>query len=284
LLKRFLKEPLLHFFTLGLVIFAAYGIVGPTGTGKPDNVVVTTSKIEQLASVFVLTWQRPPSAGELKGLIDDHVKEEIYSREALALGLDKDDPVIRRRLRQKMEFVNEAGIDAVVPTDADLETYLRAHLAEFESEPMMALQQVFLNPQRHGDTIEQDAAAIQNTLQANPTADLTTFGDVTLLPSDLPLTSKTAVAQTFGPEFADALDKVSPGEWTGPIRSGFGLHIVRVSKRQPAGFPELSEMHDAVVQKWRNDKRKERDEAKFGEILKRYLVTVENPAATGPTR
>lgn len=284
MLKRFLKEPLLHFLILGLVLFAAYDIVGPTGAGKPDNVVVTTAKIEQLASVFVLTWQRPPNAEELKGLIDDYVKEEIYSREALALGLDKDDPVIRRRLRQKLEFVNEAGVDAAAPTDADLETYLRAHPAEFEKEPTMALQQVFLNPQRHGDTIEQDAAAIRNILRANPSADLTTFGDVTLLPSELPLSSKTAIAQTFGPEFADALDKVPPGEWTGPISSGFGLHIVRVSKRQAGGFPELSDIREAVVQNWRNDKRRDRDEAKFNEILKRYRVTIESPSAAGASR
>ena len=116
MLKRLLKEPLFHFFLLALLIFAAYGVVGPTGAGKPDSIVVTAPKIEQMAVIFAKTWQRPPTAQELKGLIDDYVKDEIYTREALALGLDKDDTVIRRRLRQKMEFMNDTNVDALVPT------------------------------------------------------------------------------------------------------------------------------------------------------------------------
>jgi PPIC-type PPIASE domain len=284
LLKRLFREPLLHFFALALVIFAVYGVLGPTGAGRPDNIVVTISKIDQFASVFALTWQRPPSAEELKGLIDDYVKDEIYAREALVLGLDKDDAVIRRRLRLKMESMNDSGVDAVAPTDADLEAYLKAHPDEFEIDQLVAFQQAFLNPQRHGSQIDRDAASIRDTLRASPSADLATLGDVTLLPSELPLTSKTSISQTFGPEFADALNIIDPGEWTGPIKSAYGLHIVRVSKRQAGRFPALGEVRDVVVREWSNDRRKKLDDARFNELLKRYRVIIRSRSATGPSK
>jgi len=284
LLKRLLKEPLFHFFLLALLIFAVYGVVGPTGVGKPDNIVVTAPKIEQLAAIFAKTWQRPPTAQELKGLIDDFVKEEIYTREALALGLDKDDTVIRRRLRQKMEFMNDANVDALVPTDAELEAYLKANPATFAVDPMTAFQQVFLNPQLHGDKVEQDTAAIFAALQATPPADATTLGDATLLPSELPLTAMSTISQTFGQEFTDALDKVAPDQWTGPLMSGYGLHIVNVSKRQAGRVPALGEVRDAVVREWTNAKRKELGEARFNDLLKRYHVTIETLSASGAIR
>ena len=281
LLKRLLKEPLFHFLLLALVIFAAYSVLGPTSAVRPDGIVVTAPKIEQMAAVFAKTWQRPPTAEELKGLIDDYVKEEIYVREATALGLDKDDTVIRRRLRQKMEFMNDAGVDALAPTDAELGAYLKAHAAVFAVAPMTAFQQVFLNPQQHGDKIEKDAASILAALKATPPADATTLGDATLLPYELPLTGKPAISQTFGQEFADALDKATPDQWTGPIMSGYGLHLVHVSKREAGRTPALSEVRNAVAREWTNAKRKELDDTRFNDLLKRYQVTIESLAASG---
>jgi len=276
-----LKEPLFHFFLLALLIFAVYGALGPTGAGQPDNIVVTAPKIEQLAVIFAKTWQRSPTAQELKGLVDDYVKDEIYAREALALGLDKDDTVIRRRLRQKMEFMNDTNVDALVPTEAELEAYLKAHAAAFTVDPTTAFQQVFLNPQLHGDKVEQDAATILAALQATPPADAATLGDATLLPAELTLATKATISQTFGQEFADALDKVTEGQWAGPILSGYGLHIVQVSKREVGRLPVLSEVRNAVQREWTNAKRTELEEARFNDLLKRYHVTIENLVTSG---
>ena len=128
-LRRLLKEPLIRFAVLGLLIFAVNGLVNRAASPPPDKIVVTSPKIEQLASLFANTWQRPPSAAELKGLIDDYVKEEIYVREAVKLGIDQDDSVIRRRLRQKMEFFDDDLANSLAPTDDELETYLRTHSA-----------------------------------------------------------------------------------------------------------------------------------------------------------
>lgn len=281
MIKRLLNEPLLHFLLLALLIFAAYGVLGPTGAVRSDGIVVTAPKIGQMAEVFTKTWQRPPSTEELKGLIDDYVKEEIYVREATVLGLDEDDTVIRRRLRQKMEFMNDASVDGLMPSDAELEAYMKAHAAKFAVDPKTAFQQVFINPQRHGDRTEQDAAAILAALRATPPTDAATLGDATFLPFELPLTSKTSISQAFGAEFTEALDSITPGQWTGPIKSGLGLHIVHVSKREAGRIPPLGEVRDTVAREWTNTKRRELEAARFNELLKRYHVTIENLSAAG---
>ncbi|MBB4509628.1 peptidylprolyl isomerase [Rhizobium leguminosarum] len=284
LLKRVLREPLVHFLGLALLIFVGYGLLGADTDDKPDSIVVTAPKIEQMATVFTKTWQRPPTAEELKGLIDDHVKEEILVRQALEIGLDRDDTVVRRRLRQKMEFLNAADAETLTASDAELDAYLKANAATFEIDPMLAFQQIVLNPQRHGEAIEQKAAAILEVLLSQPAADPTSLGDASLLPPELPLTSKTSIGQSFGADFAEELDKISAGQWTGPVKSGFGLHLIRVSERVPGRVPALEVVRDAVAREWTNAKRKELEDQRFTELLKRYVVSIESPAGaeTGP--
>ncbi|MDX0525479.1 hypothetical protein BMJ29_33080 [Sinorhizobium medicae] len=280
-LKRVLREPLVHFLALALLIFAGYGLLGVDTGDKPDTIVVTAPKIEQMATVFTKTWQRPPTAEELKGLIDDYVKEEILVRQALELGLDRDDTVVRRRLRQKMEFLNAADAETLTATDAELDAYLKANAATFEIAPMLAFQQVFLNPQRRGETLAQDAASVREALLTDPAMDPSLLGDPTLLPSDLPLSDKTSIGQTFGAEFVEVLDKIPAGQWTGPVNSGFGLHLIRVTERVPGRVPTLDEVRNAVAREWTNAKRKELEDQRFAELLKRYVVSIESPAGAG---
>ena len=277
-LKSFVKEPLVHFLTLGLAVFVLYGALNPSDETSPDEIVITSARIEQLTGLYAKTWQRPPSAHELKGLIDDYVKEEIYYREALALGLDKDDTVIRRRLRLKMEFLSAADAEAAIPQDADLEAYLRDNPKTFERDAMVAFRQVFLSPERRGVKIDQDVATVREILRANSSVDLSTVGDATLLPSELPLTSTSSIAQTFGEPFADRVAVVPPGVWTGPIKSSFGLHIIHVSEHTPGRVPDLAEIREDVAREWLNDKRKSLEEQRLAELLKRYKVKIEaNP-------
>lgn len=278
MVKRLLKEPLVHFFLIALAIFAMHGVVGDKSVPAPDVIVVTASKIEQMGSVFTKTWQRPPTGSELKGLIDDHVREEILVREALALGLDKDDTVIRRRLRQKMEFLVIDEADAPVPTDEELNVYLKAHPGAFETDPVLAFQQVFLNPERQGDAIARNAASTLEALATVPSTDPASLGDVTQLPPVVELTGKTAIAQMFGGEFAEALDKAPVGQWIGPVASGFGLHLVRVTERKPGRLPALGDVRAAVMREWANDRRVALEDRRFAELLKRYDVTIENLA------
>ncbi|MFM9847512.1 MAG: peptidyl-prolyl cis-trans isomerase [Hyphomicrobiaceae bacterium] len=278
MLRTVLREPLVHFLALALVIFVAYGALNNSDTAQPGRIIVTQARIEQIASLFARTWQRPPTPAELKGLIDDYVKEEVYYREGLALGLDKDDTLIRRRLRQKMEFLNDAETEALKPTDAELEQYLKANLAKFAIEPAIAFRQIYLNRERRGDKADEEAKFILETLRSNPALDPESLGDTTLLPSELTLTSKAAISQTFGTQFAEAIVATAPGAWSGPIQSSFGLHLVHVSEIKPGRTPMLQDVRDAVAREWANDKRKALADARFSELLKRYEVTIESGA------
>ena len=276
---RLLKEPVVHFLALALVIFLAYGLISRDEVAPPDRIVVTPSRIEHLALVFGKVRQRPPSPEELKGLVDDYVKEEIYVREAMALGLDEDDTVIRRRLRYKMEFLNAAPAETVIPTDSELQAYMEANGQMFEIEPTIALRQIYLNPQVHGERTENVAGALLETLRGAAEIDPQTLGDPTLLPPELPLGRKEAIAQVFGEEFVSELDGATTGLWNGPVRSGFGWHLVLVTERKSGRLPALSEVRDAVTREWLNVKRIELEEQRFAEFLKRYEVIIETQVA-----
>ena len=282
MLRRAFAEPLFHFVLVGLAVFAAYGLMNPSVGGRRQDIVVSAPKIEQLAGFFARTWQRPPTSEEMKGLIDDYVKEEIYYREALDRGLDKDDETIRRRLRLKMEYLQDAGAETITPTEAQLAAYYKANAAKFELDSSFALQQVFFSPQKHGDRIDADAAALLAQLKTRPPASPDTLGDDTLLPFDVPMTSREAVAQTFGRAFADALDKAPVGQWVGPFLSSYGLHLVRVTERTSGRIPELAEVREIVSREWAAEEKKRLQDQQFADLLKRYKVTIQLPAEGAP--
>lgn len=282
MLKRLFKEPLVHFLLLALAIFAVYGLFNGAGAQQPGGIVVTAPKVEQMAALFAKTWQRPPTPDELKGLIDDYVKEEILVRQALELGLDKDDTVVRRRLRQKMEFLADAQTPA--PTEADLQAYLDAAPDGFRIDGTLAFQQVFLNAQRRGEAVNRDAASMLEMLSADPDADYAALGDATQLPAELPLSSEASIGQTFGAGFADALAKAPVGTWTGPVVSSFGVHLVRVTGREPGRVPTLAEVRGEVVREWTNARRREFDDQRFAALLKNYTVTIAPLSAGSATQ
>ncbi len=280
MLLKLLREPLLHFALLAGMIFAAYSFVASDGPEeRTASIVVSAGKIEQMSAIFTRTWQRPPGPEELKGLIDDYVKEEIYVREALALGLDRDDTVIRRRLRQKMEFMTSADVDALTPSDGDLQVYLDAHAPDFAEEPQVAFDQVFLNPDNHPGTEDREAVALLASLRSDPTADPSQMGDGSLLPYDFPLTSLSGVSRVFSPEFADAVARAEPDVWSGPMASAYGLHLVRVTARSPGRLPLLADIRDTVLREWSNAKRQELEAARMDEMLGRYDVRIDAASA-----
>jgi len=283
MLKRVLHEPLLYFTLAAVAIFLAYGLLAPSDQRATDDIVVTAPKIEQLAAVFAKTWQRPPSPEELKGLIDAYVKEEIDVREALALGLDRDDTVIRRRMQQKIQFMTDAGADAAPPTEADLQAYLDAHPEKFEIAAEAGFEQIFLNPARRGEAIDADAAAILAKLEADPALDPATLGDASLLPAVMPPTDIASIGSTFGPEFATAISAAPAGRWIGPVASSYGLHLIRVSEHRPGRLPPLAEVRDLVLREFANERREAIEKERLEALLKRYRVVIDAPeASTGP--
>jgi len=278
-MRRLLAEPLVHFLLLGALLFAVFGLAGKSTRGGPGTIVVTRAQIDALAKGFAMTWQRAPSPSELQGLIQDRVREEVYCREAIALGLDKDDTIIRRRLRQKMEFVSEDVAAAVEPKETDLRAYLKAHPESFRIEPRLTFRHVYLDPERHRGTLAADAAQLLAELNAEGRkADPTKEGDPFLLDHTFDGVPAGVVAKQFGDAFAAKLAELAPGRWQGPIESGYGAHLVFLAARVEGRSPSFEEARDAVRVEWSHAKRLEANESFYASLLARYTVTVEQPA------
>lgn len=277
-MKKFLREPLLHFVVLGAAIFVAYGLVSGPGSGQPGRIVVTQGQIENLAAGFAKARQRPPSADELAGLIRERVREEVYFREAMALGLDRDDTIIRRRLSQKMEFVTSDVAAMAEPTDADLDAHLQAHPEAFRIEPRLTFRHVFLNPEKRGGHLDRDAAQLLEQLnEAGSKGDAAELGDPFLLAHEFDAAARSEILQQFGESFTTKLETLEPGRWHGPVESGYGVHLVLVGERTQARMPALAEVRDAVRRDWDNARRLEANENFYQELLGRYAVTIEQP-------
>jgi hypothetical protein len=277
-MRKLLREPLLHFVLLGAGLFLVYSLRQQNGSRRePGQILVTFGQIEQMATGFAKTWQRPPSPEELAALVRDRVREEVYCREAMALGLDREDAVVRRRLRQKLEFVSEDLAALAEPTDADLEEYLRTHADAFRVEPRYAFKQVLLDPQKHGERLASDAAELLAQLdRAGAKADLSTVGDSRMLEPEFAQLPASEIAKQFGAPFALALARLEPGRWQGPVESGYGVHLVYVSERVEGRTPALAEVRDAVRREWDEARRLAANEAFYRQLLERYTVTIES--------
>jgi hypothetical protein len=279
-MKRIFREPLFHFLLLGTVIFAGYGFVSKRGSDEPGRIVISEGQVAAMAEGFARTWRRPPTREEIEGLIKDRVQEEVYCREAMAIGLDKEDTIIRRRLRQKMEFVSDDIAALAEPTDDELSAYLKAHAERFRVQRQFTFSQVYLNPERHGENLVRDTAQLVAQLQkAGDHADLSEVGDSFVLEHKFQSLPASEAVKQFGEKFAIELGKLSPGQWVGPIESGYGVHLVWISERTEGRVPELAEVRDAVHREWANARRLEAKDKFYHELLKHYVVTIERPMA-----
>jgi len=253
---RILHEPLLHFLAIGALLFVLYGLTGDRSEDDPRQITVTQAKVDHLAELWLKTRQRPPTERELKGLVDDYVIEEILYREARALRLDEDDIIIRRRLRQKMEFVTDELADTFEPTEADLQTYLDEHPDYFMIDARISFKQLFFNPDRRGEsTTTALETALSRLRNGSVSPDDQTISDGIPLPYELDEASTTDVEAMFGRGFASQLLGVESNVWTGPVESGYGLHLVYVSAREPGRIPRLDEVRSTVEREWGAAKR-----------------------------
>jgi len=293
MIRRLLREPLFHFLLIGTALFLLYGALNRGRSDAPREIVISDARVEALAENFATVWMRPPTASEIKGLIDDYVAEEIYYREAVAMGLDRDDTIIRRRLRQKMEFISEDIAEAAEPTDAELQAYLDQHADKFATPVELTFRQVYLSGEKRGDRVRADAEKLLRELQAGRgPRDPAEEGDATLLPSTMEAASPQAIASTFGEDFAAQIDEAPVGQWSGPIESGFGLHIVKVEERTAGRQPTLAEIRPIVLREWQSEERRRQNESFLETLRKKYKVRVEGPASqlyspastAGPTK
>jgi len=282
IIKRFLREPLVHFLLLGAGLFALYALVADEPDKRRDRIVVDAGQVTRLAQQFQRTWMRPPTQAEIDGLIEDHVNEEVLYREARALGLDKDDLIIRRRLRQKMEFLNEDIAAQRQPTDAELQTFLDARPEKFRVPSRLSFRQIYLNPEKRGAAAPREAAALLARLNERNAEALreASLGDATMLPAELTNATASEIARAFGGAFAADLEKIAGDRWAGPIASSYGLHLVRVTSRAPGRAPSLAEIRPIVEREWSAARRTEARQAFLAALRKRYEISIEMPGAT----
>ena len=276
-IRTLLAEPMLHFLLIGVVLFAGYQWRAPVDSAG-RAVVITQGVVDDLVTQQLAARGREPSAAELNHLIESYVHDEILYREGVKLGLDRDDLVVKRRVRQKIELIAEEDASTQAPTDADLSAYLAANPARFVQPAALTFDQVFLGPSTAGAAVVH-AVAVTGEALRNGT-DHQKLGKPTLLPSRMTQTPADLVARDFGDAFAAALVKAPVGEWVGPIDSSFGTHYVRVSARTPAVNPPLGAVRDQVVREWENERRLRARTDAYAKLRCEYDVSVE---ATLPT-
>ncbi len=278
-MKKILREPLFYFLMLGVFFFALFQLVSDEGFGDPnqlEKIVVSKGRIQALKLSFEKVWQRPPGQKELNGLIQSFIKEEVMYREALALGLDQDDPIVRRRLSQKLEFLFEDLTALEEPDDSELQAYLDANPEAYRQPSRYNFQQVYLNTSQRGPGVESDAKDLLARLRAED-IDAASAGDSLMLKRYFVNETDRDIERALGRQFLDGLVAVPSGSWQGPVVSGFGLHLVYIHERIDGEIPELSAARDQVFRDWSSEQRKETNQQIYQNLRKRYEVTFEDP-------
>lgn len=282
---RFIREPLARFLLIGAVLAGLYSFLPEDQAVEvsacPEPILVTQGRLSQLAMLFERTWQRAPTAQEMDGIIRSHVREEVLYRAGRELGLGEDDTIVRRRIAQKMAFLLEPAPGELVPDEADLAEHLATHKERFARPARVSFEQIFIDPSRQADNLSAVIESVQAALRrAVEPAEL---GDPTLVPAAFDAEPIGAVTRVFGEDFARSVKAAAVGEWTGPVRSPDGVHLVRVGSHVPARDPQLSEVRDAVAADWEDARRRAVLAERLKALEDRYTIEIEHPdGADGP--
>ena len=277
-MHKLLRDPLVHFLLLGGLLFAIYFLMNPADQFAAGNQIhVTQGDIERFKQLFQKQWQRSPNQQELQGLIDAYVKEQVFYREALAMGLEKDDTIVRRRLAQKVEFL--IG-DVTVPGDVDdkeLMAFYEQNSARYTRAAKLSFRHIYFNPDKRGERLLDEARATLQTLQSTRAGVTVSddLGDRFMLPLQYQQISTDDVARDFGREFADKIATLTPGEWHGPIKSGYGVHLVYVAQRDNASIYPFNEVRERVKNDYLFELRQARNEEVLEKLKARYQIVID---------
>lgn len=291
-MKQLLREPLLYFLLLGAAMFGTYQLVsdaGISGNQAPEEIVITEGHIDALILGFESLWQRPPTEQELDGLVQAHIREEVMYREALAMGLDRDDTIIRQRLQQKLAFLTEDIASLEEPTEAELEVFLATNQERFREQARFSFEQVYFNVSERGSSAEADAelllAELRTPNATGPGEDSDSRIDTALLGDQLLLSQfnkayEREILRAMGSQFVAGLQSLPVGSWQGPIESDYGFHLVKLSERIEGLVPTLEDIRDLVSQDWMSAQRAEANDASYAALRERYVVTLPEPTAS----
>jgi peptidyl-prolyl cis-trans isomerase C len=279
-LLRFLKEPLFHFILAGAAIYLLFGWFGPKESEEAvaeNTIVITAGELDWLADTWLKKWNRPPTEQEMLGMVQQQLRETVLYREAISMGLDKDDVIIRRRLAQKLEFLAQDLIQPELPTDEELQAYFETNLNTYRASDLITFTHVFLDPDKRDDQTLADAEKLKTELIGNATvpAENSDLGDTFMLQSYYPERAETDISKLFGNEFARSIMELETEEWHGPVLSGYGTHLVYVHALQNFAPPTFEQVSARVAEDWENEKRAELNDEYIASLLKRYTVVVE---------
>ena len=278
-MKKWFKEPLVHFLVIGAMIFVVFSVVNTEESTMDGNtIVVSAGDIARLSGNWSQKWNRPPTETELQGLIDSYIKEEVYYREALALGLDQNDTILRRRLMQKMEFLSNDLADLSNPDETALNQYFLANQDKYELPARVSFTHIYFSFDKHTNRILDDAGKVLADIRASadPVSRSPEMGDSFMLQYDFTLETPFEVARLFGQDFAEQLFQLETDSWQGPVESGYGLHLVKINEKVEARMPELASAIDSVRTDYMFEQRQKTNKAIYERFRERYEIVVEN--------
>ena len=278
-------EPLLHFLLIGAALFYVYSIQNESIV-KNNLIVISEAQIDRLIMLWEKKRQRLPTQDELQGLIEQQIREEVMYREAIAMGLDQNDSIVRRRLAQKVEFISADLAALVEPTEAELAEYLATHSDTFKLPAQINFVQVYIDLNKHGDNVQDYAKGLLKKLRQidstlSPDLDtsvkIETLSDALMLDQQYKQQTEHDISRLFGKEFASNLFTLPVGSWQGPVLSGYGFHLVLIDKKTVPNLPELETVRNKVQDEWRAQQRRIMNEAFYKGLLQRYEVVIKNP-------
>jgi peptidyl-prolyl cis-trans isomerase C len=283
LLRRWLREPLLHFLLIGGALFCAYSVLHPRAGYQlqSNRIVLTEDDLNQLAIAWSAQWQRSPTPEEVRGLVEGRVREEVLYREAIALGLDQNDTIVKRRLAQKMEFLAEDVSGLRDPSSSELRAWFEANRARFARPARVSFRHVFFSLDRRGESAEAAAARALEKLTGKPAdaSGVQSIGDHFMFQDYYAEREPEQIASVFGQKFANSLFQLEPGAWQGPRESGLGWHLIFVVSNTPKSVPAFEEIEANVKSEWISDQRANAKRKAFEAMRVRYEVVLPTPTA-----
>ncbi|WP_165310240.1 peptidyl-prolyl cis-trans isomerase [Vibrio ziniensis] len=273
MVKKIISEPLVHFVVLGALLFSAWSWVSPTSTeeGESDVIVIDQRRLDHLETLWKAQWKREPAPEDVAAIIDRHLRQEVFYREAINMGLDQDDDIVRTRLAQKMEAVaSDLGMLMKPPTETDLRDFYLQRKGLFTLPDAFAFEQVLYLPAESKDAELKVMLENLNSGDGIPENRINKLS----IPNSWALTSVNSLTNSFGGSFSDSLAQLPVGQWVGPIPSGLGLHLVKVTENQKSQLASYESIKGYVEQQYQYYAVLDAQKSMFQELLNKYQVQI----------
>ena len=276
-MKKWLREPLLHFLLIGAGLFLLYGLQNDGYVSENNRIVISKGNIDRLIALWEKKRQRPPTQIELERMIEQQIREEVLYREALAMGLGENDVIVRKRLAQKIDFITTDIAAMAEPGDKQIVDFFNLNQDKFEKPGALTFEHIYFNRDKRGDKTEADAQALLDKLkQSDVVLDVSLAGDSFMMGQQYEQIEKQGVTRLFGKGFSKDLFELKTNSWQGPVNSSYGIHLVYISNKNAAQSVELNSVRDKVISEWRAEQRQIQNETLYRKLRERYDVVIEN--------